>query len=162
MTRQDLGDESTTVTAQDDVLLMERVFDAPRELLWTAMTEAEHIPHWYGPHGNTAVVEEMDLRPGGRWRIAPQGPGGMAFTGEFLEVVPPERLVRTSRPDVGPPGPAAVETLTFEDLGGRTRLRWEARFPSADILDFALGTGMTKGILEQFDRLAALLPSLAP
>jgi uncharacterized protein YndB with AHSA1/START domain len=96
---------------------MERVFDAPRELVWAAMTTAEHIHNWWRPYGTYANVREMDVRPGGRWWIGPgEGGVGVAFTGEFLEVVPPERLVRTGGPEVpaGAPNTPAVETITFE------------------------------------------------
>jgi uncharacterized protein YndB with AHSA1/START domain len=164
MTRQELGDKATSIVAEGADLTMERVFDAPRELVWTAMTSAEHIHNWWGPHGTYAHVELMDVRPGGRWRIASaEGGEGVAFGGEFLEVVPPERLVRTSMPempDVDPEGPPAVETIIFEDLGGRTKMVYHARFPSEDVLGFALGQGMTRGILERFDRLAELLTTI--
>lgn len=163
MTRQQLGNETTAITTEGAEMVIERVFDAPRELVWAALTSPEHVPNWWGTHGTTAVVTEMDVRPGGRWRIAPATPdrGGVAFKGEYLEVVPPERLVRTSSPDMEPNGPPAVETITLEELAGKTTLRHHARFPSAEVLDFALSTGMTKGILEMYDRLADLLTKLA-
>jgi uncharacterized protein YndB with AHSA1/START domain len=165
VTRQEMGDKSTSIVAEGADLVMERIFDAPRELVWAAMTSAEHIPNWWGPHGNFAVVEEMDVRPGGKWHLSPpEGSEGVAFMGEFLEVVAPERLVRTSSPDIpemGPAGPPAVETITFEDLDGRTKMIYRGRFPSEEVLGFALAQGMTKGILEQFDRLADLLTKLA-
>ncbi|MFC6879070.1 MULTISPECIES: SRPBCC family protein [Actinomadura] len=160
MTRRELGDERTAITAEGAEMVIERVFDAPRELVWAAMTSPEHIPHWWGPHGTTARVVEMDVRPGGAWRIGGADGEGVAFFGEYLEVEPPERIVRTSGPDMpelGTGGPPAVETITFTDLGGRTRMTYHARFPSEDVLDFALDQGMTKGVLEQFDRLADLL-----
>jgi uncharacterized protein YndB with AHSA1/START domain len=162
MTRQELGDTSTSIVAEGDELTMERIFDAPRELVWTAMTSAEHVHNWWGPHGTYADVERMEVRPGGRWRIAGSG---VAFSGEFLEVDPPARLVRTSAPEmpgVDAGGPPAVETITFDDLGdGRTRMTYHARFPSEEVLGFALDQGMTSGILQQFDRLAELLGELA-
>jgi uncharacterized protein YndB with AHSA1/START domain len=164
VTRQELGDKSTSIVAEGADLVMERIFDAPRELVWAAMTSAEHIHNWWGPHGTYANVEVMDVRPGGKWRIAPaEGGEGVAFAGEFLEVVAPERLVRTSSPDIpdmGPAGPPAVETITFEDLDGRTKMIYRGRFPSEEVLGFALAQGMTKGILEQFDRLADLLTKI--
>lgn len=164
MTRQELGDRSTNIVADGADLTIERIFDAPRELVWTVMTSAEHIPHWWGTHDTHAEVALMDVRPGGRWRIgSAEGGEGVAFGGEFLEVVPPERLVRTSAPDmpgVDPDGPPAVETITFDDLGGRTKMVYHARFPSEDVLDFALDQDMTRGILEQFDRFAELLDAL--
>ncbi|WP_188192605.1 SRPBCC domain-containing protein [Nonomuraea sp. SYSU D8015] len=163
MTRQNLGDETTTMTAEGDELLMERVFDAPREAVWAAMTTPEHIPHWWGPRGSTTEVVEMDVRPGGRWRWINKFETGEApYKGEYLEVVPPERLVRTSLFDVGPEGPPAIETISLEDLGGgKTRLRHHARFPSEDVLAFAISQGMAKGVLEQLDRLAELAATLA-
>ncbi|OLT29568.1 hypothetical protein BJF79_10600 [Actinomadura sp. CNU-125] len=163
MTRQELGDASTSIIAEGADLTMERVFDAPRELVWTAMTTAEHVHNWWGPHGNFANVELMDVRPGGKWRITPGGDGrGVAFAGEFLEVAAPERLVRTSAPETGDGGgPPAIETITLADLGGRTKMTYHARFPSEEVIAFALEQGMTKGVLEQFDRLADLLPALA-
>lgn len=163
MTRQELGDTSTSIVAENADLTMERIFDAPRELVWTAITSAEHIHNWWGPHGTYATVEEMDVRPGGTWRIAPAEGEGVPFAGEFLEVVPPERLVRTTSPDIpdmGPAGPLAIETITLEDLGGTTRMIYHGRFPSEEVLAFALEQGMTKGILEQFDRLADLLTKI--
>ncbi|MDL4770596.1 MULTISPECIES: SRPBCC domain-containing protein [Thermomonosporaceae] len=164
MTRQELGDASTSIVAEGADIVMERVFDAPRELVWAAMTSPEHIPNWWGPHGNHADVQEMDVRPGGKWRIGPpQGTEGVAFGGEFLQVVRPERFVRTSSPDMpgmDGGGPPAVETVTLEDLGGKTKMVYQGRFPSEDVLEFALAQGMTKGVLEQFDRLAALLAEI--
>jgi uncharacterized protein YndB with AHSA1/START domain len=164
MTRQELGDKATTIVTEGADITMERIFDAPRELVWTAMTSAEHIPNWWGPHGNFAVVEEMDVRPGGKWRLSPPAGGeGVTFAGEFLEVVAPERLVRTSSPDMpdsAPAGSPAVETITLEDLDGKTKMVYHGRFPSEEVLGFALSQGMTRGILEQFDRLSDLLAKL--
>jgi uncharacterized protein YndB with AHSA1/START domain len=165
VTRQDLGNETTTLVADGADLVLERVFDAPRELVWTALTSPEHIPQWWGPHGTTPTVVEMDVRPGGRWRwiAAASDGGGAPFAGEYLEVVPPERIVRTVIFDVEPfnAGPAAVETTTLEDLAGRTRVRGHTRFPSAEVLGGALATGMSRGALESYDRLAHLLTELA-
>ncbi|MFC5751388.1 SRPBCC domain-containing protein [Actinomadura rugatobispora] len=159
MARHELGDERTGVVAEGDELIVERVFPAPPALVWAAMTSAEHIPHWWGPHGTTAEVTEMDVRPGGRWRI---GDGAtVVFTGEFLEVDPPARFVRTSAPEAAagaePEKPPAVETVTFEEVEGGTSMRYQARFPSEEVLDYAVSVGMTKGVLEQFDRLQELL-----
>lgn len=162
MTRQDLSNGPTTMIAEGTELVTERTFDAPRELVWAAMTSAEHIPQWWGPHGTTAAVVEMDVRPGGKWRwvaaATPDG-GGAPFKGEYLEVVPPERLVRTSIFDVEPADsePPVVEIITFEDLNGKTRMHYTARFPSEAVLSAALDAGMTKGVLEQYDRLTDLL-----
>ncbi|WP_116950667.1 SRPBCC domain-containing protein [Jiangella endophytica] len=159
MTRRELGDAATTVDAEGSDLLIERVFAAPRELVWAAMTTAEHVAHWIGPHGTTTEVVELDVRPGGRWKWINRYEGGeVAFLGEYLEVDSPKRLVRTTAPDPAPAGvPPAVETITFEEVDGGTRVHWLTTFPSPEVLDFAVSTGMATGIVEQFDRLAERL-----
>jgi uncharacterized protein YndB with AHSA1/START domain len=161
MAIQQLGNERTTAYTEGADLVMERVFDAPRELVWKVLTDPARVTNWWGPHGYTAIVEEMDVRPGGTWRWISVGPDGsqFAFKGEYLEVEPIERVVRTEMPDMPPfnedPSGAAVETMTLEDLGdGRTRLNSRSRFPSADVLAGALSTGMIGGALESYDRLA--------
>jgi uncharacterized protein YndB with AHSA1/START domain len=99
----------------------------------------------------------MDVRVGGRWRWIGHGPDGQEapFKGEYLEVVPPERLVQTEIFDVpGFDDKAAITTMTFEDLGNRTKLVARSRFPSFGDLEGALSTGMIGGALESYDRLA--------
>ena len=158
-----LGNERTTAWQQGSELVMERIFEAPRELVWKVLTDPEQVTHWWGPHGHTATVEEMDVRPGGRWRWIGHTPDGRdaQFRGEYLEVVPPERYVRTEIYDVEPfnldPSAAAVETLTLEDLGDRTRIVSRSRFPSQESLDGALSTGMIGGALQAWDRLSDLV-----
>ncbi len=159
MAVEQLGNDRTTAYTEGAELVMERVFDAPRELVWSVLTDPERIPHWWGPRETTMTVEEMDVRPGGRWRwISHSSEGDAPFKGEYLEVEPPARLVRTEIFDVPPfnsdPAGAAVETMTLEDLGGRTRLVSRARFPSVESLEGALATGMIGGALETYDRLA--------
>ena len=157
MAVQQLGNETTTVYADGAVLVMERIFAAPREAVWKALTEPERIPRWWGPRDTTMTVEEMDVRVGGRWRWINRHEGGDApFTGEYLEVVPPERLVNTEIFDVEPfnQGEPAIVTQTLEDLGGRTKLVSRSVFPSAESLEGALSTGMVGGAIESWDRLA--------
>jgi uncharacterized protein YndB with AHSA1/START domain len=163
VTEQHLGNERTSIVANGAELRIERTFDAPRELVWRAWTEPEHVANWWGPHGTTARVVEMDVRPGGRWKWianATADSGGTAtFAGEYLEVDPPERFVRTALPDPAPPGPPAVETVTFTEIDGKTTMRYHATFPSEETLNFAISLGMTKGVLDQYDRMADLLAS---
>ncbi|HEY0641060.1 MAG TPA: SRPBCC domain-containing protein [Pseudonocardiaceae bacterium] len=161
MARLELGNGATAMVADGDELVMERVFDAPRELVWRVLTEAAHIARWWGPRGTSTVVHEQDLRVGGTWRWANVFDGGEArMRGEYLEVSPPGRYVRTSYVDTEPLGPPAVETVTLEEFDGRTTVRHHVRFPTEDILAFALSTGMSHGVLDQFDRLADLLTEL--
>ena len=157
MAVQQLGNDTTTVFADGAEFVMERIFDAPRELVWKALTEPERIPRWWGPGNTPMTVERMDVRVGGTWRwVAHTADGDAPFTGEYLEIVPPERLVNTEIFDVEPfnAGGAAIVTQTLEDIGGRTRLVSRSRFPSAEALQGALATGMVRGAIESWDRLA--------
>jgi len=154
---QQLGDATTTVYTDGQELVMERIFDAPRELLWRVLTDPARVTNWWGPRGYTTTVEVMDVRPGGRWRFVNHTTGGedAPFKGEYLEVVPPERIVQTFIWDVpGFDDRAAVETLTLEDLGGRTRVVLRDRFPSVEDLQGAVAMGMVSGAIDTWDRLA--------
>ena len=152
-----LGNERTTAYTEGDELVFERVFDAPRELVWKVLTDPERVTNWWGPHGYTTTVEQMDVRPGGKWRWINHTTGGedAPFKGEYLEVVPPERIVQTQIFDVpGFDDRAAINTMILEDLGGRTKLTARSRFPSVQDLEGALATGMIGGALDTYDRLA--------
>lgn len=160
MASQNLGDDTTTIVAEGSELILERTFDAPRDLVWQAFTEPDHIPRWWGPYETRTTVAEMDARPGGRWHYIHHTSDGhdVSFSGEYLEVVPPEKLVRTFRYDIEEyQSEPAVETVVLRDLGGRTKVTNSSRFPSSEVLDQALATGMTRGALETYDRLARLL-----
>jgi uncharacterized protein YndB with AHSA1/START domain len=158
MAIQQLGNERTTAYTDGPDLVMERIFDAPRELVWKVLNDASRVPNWWGPRDTSMTVEEMDVRVGGRWRwVAHSTDGDAPFKGEYLEVVPPQRVVRTEIFDVEPfndPAMAAIETMTLEDLGGRTKLVSRSKFPSPEVLAQALSTGMIGGALEAYDRLA--------
>ena len=161
-TRIDRGStDTTTIYSEGGDLVYERVFDAPRPLVWKANTDPELIPRWWGPHRHQTRVEHMDVRAGGAWRFVSVDADGneFAFYGEYLEVVEPERIKWTFMfdvPDVGPQG--GPETLTLEDLGnGRTRMRAVSHMGSEAAIDAALSTGMTAGAIETWDRLDALL-----
>jgi uncharacterized protein YndB with AHSA1/START domain len=160
-TRIDRGSTPTTaIYSEGGDLVFERTFDAPRELVWQAFTDPEQIPLWWGPHGTTTTVEEMDVRPGGKWRYVSAAPDRdpVAFFGEYLDVDPPEELRWTFMFDVDGVGPmGGPETFRFEDLGGRTKVTSTGHMGSSESIDGALETGMVKGALETWDRLAALL-----
>jgi uncharacterized protein YndB with AHSA1/START domain len=166
MAVQQLGNERTKAYTEGPDLVMERVFDAPRELVWTVMNDPAQVTNWWGPRGHSTTVEAMDLRVGGTWRWVGHTPDGrdVPFTGEYLEVDPPSRLVYTEIFDVPPfnePGSAAINTITYEDLGGRTKVVARSRFPSVESLDGALSTGMIGGALEAYDRLSELIDEAA-
>jgi uncharacterized protein YndB with AHSA1/START domain len=153
-------DETTTVFSEDADLVWERTFDAPRDLVWQAFTDPARIPRWWGPHGSTAVVVEMDVRPGGKWRFISRAPGrdDVPFMGEYLDVEPPDRFKQTFIVDVdGMRDHVGVESYTFEETDGRTTLTSRSHFPSAEELEAALATGMIAGGVETWDRFAAML-----
>lgn len=140
---------------------MTRVFDAPRELVFRAYTDPELVPRWWGPRNLTTTVDKMDVRPGGEWRFVHHAPDGSeyGFRGEYREVVPPERLVNTFEFE-GMPGHVIVDTATFEDVEGKTKLTVVALFDSIEDRDGMLATGMEEGGKETWDRLAELLEEL--
>jgi uncharacterized protein YndB with AHSA1/START domain len=160
-----LGNETTTVYTDGAEFVMERVFDAPRELVWKVLTESEHIPNWWGLRDRPMTVVEMDVRVGGNWRWVTSDSDGhdVPFKGEYLEVVPPEKLVNTEIFDVEPfnAGEPAVVTQILEDLGGRTRLISRSAFSSAEVLEGVLSTGMVGGAIESWDRLAEEVARIA-
>ena len=161
-TRIDRGStETTTIYSEGGDLVYERIFDAPRELVWKAHTDPDMIPRWWGPHRHTTRVEEMEVRPGGKWRWVSVDTEGneFAFYGEYLEVVPPEKIAWTFMFDVEGVGPqGGPETLTLEDLGdGRTQMRAVSHMGSPEVIEAALATGMTQGAIETWDRLDVLL-----
>ena len=154
---------ATTYTTPSELeFTMARVFDAPRELVFEAFTSPEHLPHWMlGPDGWTMTVCEIDLRPGGTWRFAWRRDDGseMELSGEYREVVPPERVVQTE--SWGGGWPQTLSTLTLIEEDGRTTMTQTILFPSEQARDAALKTGMKDGASMSFDRLASYLESLS-
>ncbi|MFL5777917.1 MAG: SRPBCC family protein [Chloroflexota bacterium] len=158
MAVQQLGNQRTTAYTDGQELVLERIFDAPRDLVWKVLNDPDRVTNWWGPHGYTTTVVEMDVRPGGGWRFINHTTGGedVPFKGEYLEVIPPERIVQTETWDVpGFDDKVAFNTMTLEDLGGgRTKMVARSRFPSVEDLEGALATGMIGGALQTYDRLA--------
>jgi uncharacterized protein YndB with AHSA1/START domain len=158
MTSQQQERSSTLTTPTDRTIRVERIFDAPRDRVFAAFTDPELIPEWWGPHGNTTHVEQMDVRVGGRWRFVTRDEGGteQGFQGAFREVDPPERLSQSFEWD-GMPGYVSVDTAVFEDLGDRTKVTTTSIFYTTEERDGMLGAGMEKGLNESYERLDALL-----
>ena len=156
--------DTTTVRSEGADLVWERVFDAPRELVWRAFMDPQRIPRWWGPHGSTATVVEMDVRPGGTWRFISRAPGrdDVPFTGEYLEIDPPASFRQTFIVDIdGMREHVGIESFSFVEIDGKTKLTSRSHFPSAEELESALATGMIAGGVETWDRFAALLAGLA-
>jgi uncharacterized protein YndB with AHSA1/START domain len=154
----------TDVPPGEPTIVMTRVYDATRELVWQAMTEAEHVRRWWGGPGVSNPVCEMDVRPGGQWKHVMRFPDGRELRLEFvfLEVERPTRLVWQhtdygKRKD-GPP--AAHTTVTFDDLGGKTRWTMVARFQSMKERAAALALGFSGPISASSDRLVEYLKTM--
>ena len=160
-TRIDRGsNETTTIYSEDGDLVFERTFDAPRDKVWKALTDPEIVPRWWGKHGTTTTVVEMDVRPGGTWRYVSSAPDrdDVEFYGEYLEIDPPHGYKWTFMFDVDGMGPmGGPETFTLEDLGGRTKVVSIGHMGSVEAIEGAIATGMIPGALETWDRLEALL-----
>jgi uncharacterized protein YndB with AHSA1/START domain len=112
----------------DRELVTSRMIGAPRERVFGAFADPEHLAHWWGPKGFANTFHEFDLRPGGRWRFVMHGPDGTDFPNEsvFVEVVPPERVVLRHIS-----APKFEMTITFEDHDGKTRVGWRQVFDTA-------------------------------
>jgi len=152
-------------TPSDTEITLTRLFDAPRELVWEAMTKPEHVRRWWGclDERYSVPVCEIDLRVGGTWRFVGRGPEGdfPAFFGEYLEIDRPGRLVYT---EIFEPFPdaASVVTQRLDEEQGKTRLTVTARYDSRQTRDIVLGTGMEKGAAVSYDRLEDVVSALRP
>src|SRR5215211_8968759 len=147
-------------TPSETEITLTRLFDAPRELVWEAMTRPEHVRRWWGclDERYSVPVCEIDLRVGGTWRFVGRGPEGdfPAFHGEYLEIEPPERLVYTEIFEPFPDGGSLVTQLLTAEAG-KTRLTVTAKYDSRETRDTVLGTGMEKGAAVSYDRLEDLV-----
>jgi uncharacterized protein YndB with AHSA1/START domain len=156
------SDSFKVTTPSDNEIHMTRLFDAPRHLVFEAMTKPEHVTQWWGRlgEGYSVPVCEIDLRLGGTWRFVSRHPKGeAAFHGEYREIAPPSRLVFTEIfedfPDV-----VTVVTSDFTDEGGKTRLTVTVLYPSREVRDMVKASGMEKGAAISYDRLEDLVVAL--
>jgi uncharacterized protein YndB with AHSA1/START domain len=140
----------------DREIVVSRMFDAPRELVFEAWTDPKKVVQWWGPHGFTTTNQEMDVRPGSVWRFTMHGPDGTDYGNRvvFVEVVKPERLVY----DHGPEGRSDINpfhvTVTFDEADGKTRLTLRMVFDSAAERDRAVEFGALEGGKQTLERLA--------
>ncbi len=151
----------------DKVLVLERVFDAPRELLFRMFGDSEHLKHWWGPRGWDLPVSKLDFRPGGSWlycmRCVDENQGefyGQESWGKmvFKEIDAPNRLVYTdyftdAEGNVDDSLPASDTVLEFVDLGGKTKLVSRTEYATPQALKTVLDMGMLQGVSETWDRL---------
>ena len=161
--RHAANSDSFTVTMPSAVeIRMTRLFDAPPSLVWEAMTKPEHIKEWWGRLGDgySVPVCEVDLRVGGKWRFVNRHPHGeAAFHGEYREVVPPSRVVFTEIFEEFP-DTVSVVTSDFTEESGKTRMTVIVRYPSREVRDMVVKSGMSKGAGISYDRLEDLVVAL--
>ena len=148
----------------DREIVLTRVFNAPRRLVFEAWTNPEHVKQWYGCSIMTMLICEIDLRVGGAYRHVMRDPGGMDHTmqGVYREITPPARLVYTERyVTEGFTSNEALVTVLFAEHDGMTTLTSTILHQSSVDRDAHLGTGMEKGAAEVYDRLAAHIEAMA-
>ena len=157
------SDTFTVTTPSDTEIRLTRLFDAPRDLVFEAMTRPEHIKRWWGNLGDgySVPVCEVDFRVGGKWRFVNRHPKGDAeFYGVYREINPPSRVVFT---EIFAPFPDVESIVTGELLeeAGKTRLVATSQYPSKVVRDMVLQTGMDKGAAKSYDALERVAMELA-
>jgi len=147
-------------TPSDREIVVTRVFEAQRKLVFDAWTNPKYLPHWLlGPEGWTMTVCEIDLRPGGAWHFVWRHADGteLDMHGVYQEIVPPERLVSTE--SWGGDWPEILNTLVLSEESGKTRATITLLYPTKEARDAAVKTGMTTGMSASFNRLEIYLAS---
>ena len=158
------NDSFKVTTPSEKEICLTRLFDAPRHLVFDAMSKPEHVKQWYGCSIMTLPICEIDLRVGGAYRYVMRDPGGVNHTmqGVYRDITPPARLVYTERyVTEGFTSNDALVTVLFAEHDGMTTLTSTILHQSKADRDGHLGTGMESGAAETLDRLAALLAQMA-
>jgi len=156
--------ESFRMTTPSDLeIRLTRLFDAPRALVFEAMHTPEHVKQWWGclAQGYSVPVCEIDLRPGGAWRFVNRLPNGkeVAFHGVYREIARPERVVNTEIFEEYPDVESLVTAVLTEERG-KTRLTVTARYPSPEVREIVLKSGMDRGAALSYDRLEEVAATL--
>ena len=148
-------------TPTEREIVMARVFDAPRNLVFDAFSKPELLKRWFGPRGWSLVVCEVDFKVGGKWRFVLRGPDGteMGMRGVYREIAPPERTVHLEMFD-DYPGESIV-TAVFVEENGKTTMTATVLYESQVIRDAVIKSGMEHGAAETYDKLAEYLASAA-
>ena len=154
---------ATVEIVSDTEVLITRTFDAPRDLVFEAITTPEHVRRWYGCDAMQMTTCEMDVKVGGAWRYVLRMPDGSehGFHGEYREISPPTRLVSTENYEPIGPGHEVVATVTLEEKSGKTLFKNLLKYRSKADRDGHLQSGMETGMQESFDRLEAIVTARA-
>lgn len=155
-------DSFEVTTPSDTDIRMTRLFDAPVQLVFEAMTKPEHVQRWWGQlgEGYSVPVCEIDFRVGGKWKFVNRHPHGEAtFYGEYREIDPPGHMVHTEI-FADYPDSVSVVTTRLTEENGKTRFTATVRYPSQEIRDMVMSTGMADGAGTSYDRMEDLLGAL--
>lgn len=155
-------DSYVVSTPSETEVCLTRLFDAPRHLVFQVMSKPEHVKRWWGRLGEgfSVPVCEIDLRVGGKWRFVNRSPqGDVVFYGEYKEIDAPGRLVFTEIFEQFPETVSVVTSVLTEE-GGKTRLTATVRYPSREVRDIVIGTGMSEGAGKSYDQLEILVGEL--
>ena len=149
---------NASTTSSSPELVITRTFRASRELIWKAWTDPKQMIQWMGPRHHPSRHYENDLRPGGAWRshlVPTDGSEDLWVGGVYRELVPPERDVHTEKFDDYPGESVVTGVLT--ESGGKTTMTATILYPSQEVRDIVLKSGMEHGAAESYDRLAEIL-----
>jgi uncharacterized protein YndB with AHSA1/START domain len=158
--KQEASQKAVAKPVGEREIHIERIFNAPRSVVWRALTEPELVAQWWG-RGNKCVIERFELQRGGHWRFVEHtADGAFGFEGRFREITPPTRIEQTFEFD-GMPGHVSVQAMTLDDLGdGRTRVVITVSFHTREDRDGMLQSGMETGMNESYAALDKLLATL--
>ncbi|MEX2547954.1 MAG: SRPBCC family protein [Chloroflexota bacterium] len=157
-----MGDMEVIVEPGRQDIVIKRSFDAPRDVVFKAMTDPALVPNWWGPRKYETIVDVMEPQAGGRWRFRNRDGEGneFAFNGVFHEVTAPERIIQTF--EFEPlPGHVSLDTMTLEERDGRTYATAVSVFQSIEDRDGMVQSGMEGGARETYDRLDEVIQELA-
>ncbi len=156
-----MGDTEIIIEPGRQDIVLRRVFDAPREVVFRALTDPDLVPNWWGPRRYETIVDRMEVRPGGLWRFLNRDANGndYAFKGVFHDIVAPERVVQTFEFE-GVPGHVSLDTATLEEVDGKTKFVAVSVFQSIEDRDGMVQSGMEGGARETYDRLAEVIAGL--
>ena len=151
--------EASNAPPTDREIVVTRVLNAPRELVWQAYTDPKHVPNWWGPRGFTITVHEMDVRPGGIWRFMMRGPDGTNYPEkiEYIEVVKPDRLVFFHGSDRENDVQRFHVTVTFSERGTQTEVVSRLLFNTIEQRDQTVNFGAIELGNQTFERLSEYL-----
>ena len=152
---------AATDSTADREIVLTRIFDAPRELVFDAYTDARHLDEWWGPRGFVTTTHEIDVRVGGAWRFNMHAPDGTDYPNRivYTEITRPERLAYLHDSDVEDDPRGFQVTVTFTDLGGRTELTSHMLLATAEQRAQVIGFGAVELGYQTLDRFAEHLAS---